>query len=141
MIYVFNEYFKACSNIFITNIEEETSVFPSPLSLNISTDNDNSENSNKQTILEIKVNSYLDSFLPLNKNFSFFVYLLNQEYIIKTIYIGNLIKESVNQEIGGYKGRYRFTTDSVAMNIGLNNVYDKYVKVREQCIKEEIITR
>jgi hypothetical protein len=136
MIYIFNEYYKACSNIFITTIEEYRYTYPSPLNLVISMD---TEENKQQSYLEIKVTSYSDSFLTLDKNFSFYVFLLNHEYIIKTLYIGNLTKDTVNQEVGGYKGKYRFTTDTVAMNIGLTDIYDKYVKVKEQTIKEEII--
>jgi hypothetical protein len=137
MITVFSKRYKAVSNLFVTNIEGENLVFPSPISIRAIIED---EQKNLANELEIKVKSYEDSMLILNGNFSLFFYLLTYTFNIECFYVANLTKDSTNQDVDGFRGLYKFVNTDVSMNIGTDEIYDKYIRVRKPLIELEEIT-
>lgn len=136
MIDIFRKRYKACSNLFVNTLENENLVFPSPISLCAIIEDEQKSLVNE---LELKVTSYEDSPLTLNVSFSLFFYLLTFDYKMESFYVDNLTKASSNQEMDGYKGLYRFVNTDVAMNIGLDEIYARYMKIKNTEIELEEI--
>lgn len=137
MLNIFNKKYKACSNLFVTTLEGAEYTFPAPLEVHAMIEDENKNLINK---VDFKVSSYLDSILTLDINFSIFAYLLTHDYRLDCVYIADVIKESVSPDSDGYKGTFRFLNENVSMNIGMEEIYDRYVKVRDQHLDLETVT-
>lgn len=134
MIDIFNKKYKAISNIFVKTIEDDDFVFPSPISVYAIIEDEQKNLINK---IDFKFSSYQDSILTLDVYFSIFAYLLTFDYKIEILHIANLTKESVQQDMHGYKGTYKYLNEDVSMNIGLDEIYDLYRKVKKDIIVYE----
>lgn len=138
MLNIFNKKYKAISNLFIETAEGDKFTFPAPISLLINIETNETETKN---VFEIKVNSVEDSILSLSSSyFSISFFLLTYEYTIDILYIDNiLLMSDVQSDMHGYKGTYQFVTNSVSMNIGEDEIYDKYSKLKSDMIEYEVV--
>lgn len=127
MIEVFDKKYKAISNLYVTNYDSKTYIYPSPFYVHATIEN---ETRNLKNRLEVKVDTYNASILTLDYYFDLFFYLFSFEYKIDTILIRNCIKEDTNQDINGYKGSFRFLNNDILLNLGNTELYDKYNKIQ-----------
>lgn len=125
MLILFDKKYKACSNLFVHTVEDEKFVYPAPLSIYASIEDEQRQLKNQ---IRFKFNSYYDSILTLDFHFSVFMYLLTYEYRMETILIEGLQKEELVSESNGYGGIYNFMNTSVLLNIGEQEIYDDYKK-------------
>lgn len=125
MIEIFGKKYRAASNIFVETIEDSDLVYPSPLSLCATIEDEQKHLKNE---LKFKFSSYYDSILVLDFQFSIFMYLLSYDYRIETLYIDKIEKKEVNNEMGGYGGTYSFDNMDVLINFGEDEIYDRYKK-------------
>ncbi|MGL5923681.1 hypothetical protein [Chroococcidiopsis sp.] len=137
MIDIFSKRYLAVSNAFVTTIEGDVFVYPAPLSVHGTIED---ESKSTKSRFEFHVSSYTDSFLALNSPHSIFLYLLSMEYTIDTLYIQYLRKEEVRQEVGGYKGIYDYVNQDVAMNMSIEEVSDAMIALRRELNPIEIVT-
>jgi len=126
-IEIFEKKYKAVSNLFTRDIESNDYVFPAPLSIYGTIEN---ETKNTKNILEFKFNSYYDSILIIDNYFQLFFYLLDFEYKLGTVLVENIIKTESNTDMYGYKGKYSFMEGNILLNIGTEEIYDDYCKIK-----------
>lgn len=129
MIELFNRKYKAVSNLFVRTIEEDNFVYPAPLSVYGTLEN-NDKNLNNE--IEFRFSSYYDSILTLDYNFCLTLFLLTPYYIIEVISIEDIIKKEDSLDTYGYKGKFSFQDGSLTMNILETDIYDLYKKREKQ---------
>lgn len=128
MLQVFDKRYKAVSNLFINTYEGFEYIFPSPLSIEATIDNEIEKT--KSEIIFIFSNFY-DSPLVLDYYFNCFMYLLKYDYKIDTLYIRDLIHKQDNSETNGHKVIYGFLTENLTLNLGETEIYDKFKKLEK----------
>ena len=122
---IFNKRYKACSNLFVKTIENKDYIFPSPLHIYATIED---ENKNTRNLIEFKFDSFYDSILILNGYFDIFLCLLDFEYKITTLYIESIINTSTSSEGYGYKGSYLFSNENLVLNITEKDFYNDFTK-------------
>lgn len=136
MLLIFGKKYKAISNLFVETIEGESFVFPAPLAIHAEIlDGEESF----KTKFEIKNPNVQDSIFSLGATYlSLLFYGLNHEYKIDVVYIENMILDSdISSDMFGYKGNYSFISDNISMNIGTDEIFDKYKKLKDSMIEYE----
>lgn len=125
-INIFDKKYKACSNIFTETVEQNNYIFPYPTYIYATIEN---ESKNTRNLIEFKFSSFYDSILILDGYFDIFFYLLDFDYKITTLHIKNILLESSNQDMYGYKGSYLFSNGNLILNVTEDNYYDDYCKI------------
>jgi hypothetical protein len=131
MITVFNKRYKSISNLFIETYEGYEYTFPSPISLNADVAD---EKENRSHEFEFLFSNYYDSLLILDYYFDCFFYLLGYDYKIDTLFVKNLLHKSDNQEMNGHRAIYSFMPDDLTLNLGDDEVYDRYKKFEKTAV-------
>lgn len=131
MIKLFDERYLAISNLVVKTYDGQSYVFPSPLTVYATIEN---ENKNTKNEITFKFQSFSESPLILEYTFSCFFYLLTPYYKINTMYFGVLQKENVQQEHTGYKATYSFNNESLVANIGNTEIYDEFKKISKTTV-------
>lgn len=134
MLDIFDKKYKACSNLFIEDIEENEYTYPFPLDVCGTIENESKETHNEITF---KFNSYYDSILVIKSYFKLFFVALDFEYNITSFYFKRVIQKSTSSEMSGYKGTYIFSNDDLILNIASNldnNIYNDYTKTKQKAI-------
>lgn len=136
MLNIFGVKYKAISNLFVDTVEGESFTFPAPIALYAAIEETDTSSKN---IFDIKVNSVQDSILSLSSSYlSLFFYALSFEYKVNVFYLDNLILSSdIQSDMYGYKGTYQFVNTNIAMNIGLDEVFDQYKKIKDSMLEYE----
>lgn len=129
MIEVFNTKYKAVSNIYVHTIEDEKYTYPAPLYVYATIED---EQKNLKNQVKFRFSSYYDSILTIDFHFSAFMYLLTYDYHIVTLYIEGLEKEEITSEVSGHGGVYNFMNTNVLLNLGEDELYDRYKKTTVQ---------
>lgn len=122
MLEVLNKRYKAISNLFVHTLEDEHHVYPAPISVYVSIEDENKDIKNT---VKLGFTSFHDSVLPITY-FSLFFYLLSYEYKIETFYVEGLEKVETSTDLHGYTGTYKFVEGSILLNLGEEELYDKY---------------
>jgi hypothetical protein len=125
MIEVFESKYRAVSPVYVNTIEGYEWVYPSPLSLCVTIEDEQRQTKNEATFT---FSNYYDSILVINFQFSIFMYLLSFDYHIDTLCIEGLEKKEDRNEANGYGGVYSFMNTLVLLNKGEEEVYDDYLK-------------
>lgn len=129
MIKLFDRPYLAVSNLIVQTYEGLSYVFPSPLSVEATIEN---EDKNIKNQLIFRFSNYNESLLVLPYTFSLFMYLLTPLYTIDTMYFRVLKKITSAPEVNGYKGIYEFSnfnTDDLIINEGTEEIYDCFNKI------------
>lgn len=129
MIKLFNKTYKAISNLYITTIEEEEFVYPFPLSVMATMEN---ESENTKNEIEFRFSSYFDSILTLDYSFHLTCFLFTPLYVIEVMSVKDLIKTEDMMDTYGYKGKFSFQDGSLGMNILQTDIYDRYKKFEKE---------
>jgi hypothetical protein len=125
MLRLFNKNYKAISNLMVTTIEEETFVYPYPLSA-IGTTYNEAENTQNQ--IEFRFSSYFDSILTLDYNFNLTFFLFTPLYRMEIMTVESILKSEDMADSYGYKGIFKFQDGALRMNMMSTDIYDKYKK-------------
>lgn len=133
MLELFDKRYKAISNVFVETYTGEKYIFPAPIYIYGTIEN---ETKNLKNRLEIRYDSFWDSLFILDYHFSFFAYLLTFEYRLETILIQNLIKKECSSDAYGYKGSFQFLNEDVILNISDDEVYDQYKQIYETVLND-----
>ena len=128
-IKLFDKKYLACSNLFITTHENEDYVLPYPLHIHATIE---SEAKNTQNRIEFKFSSFYDSILIFTGYIDLFLYLLDFEYKVTTLYIGQLNMEESSQDMYGYKATYSFFNSDLILNLTERDYYDDYSKIKRE---------
>lgn len=129
MIDIFGKKYKAISNLFIHTVEDEHHVFPAPLSMLATLDNNDKNTTNQ---LELRFSSYFDSVLPLDFSFRFTCFLLTPYYSIEVLSIEDLVKKEDIIDTYGYKATFGFQDGAISMNLMGTDIYDKFKKFEKE---------
>jgi hypothetical protein len=133
MLRLFNKEYKSISNLFVRTIEEEDFVYPFPLSLEATMEN---ESQNTKNEIEIRFGSYFDSILTLDYRFQLTFFLLTPYYNIEVVSFSELVKLEDMLDTYGYKGKFGFQDGDISMNLLDTDIYPGYKKF-EKTLREK----
>lgn len=138
MLNIFGKKYKAISNLFIETVEGDKLTFPAPISLHINIENNETESKN---VFDIKVSSIEDSILSLSSAyFSLCFYLLSFEYKIDIVFMDMVMLSSdITSDTTGYKASYQFLSNNVSMNLGQDEIFNKYKQLKEDMLEYEVV--
>ena len=129
-INIFNKNYKAVSNLYVRDIEENDLVYPAPIGMCVKIKEDDKD-VNK---LYLYVTSYLDSPLTLDYYIHLFFYVLGEDFTLNTFLFKQIVLQETTPEVQGHKGTYSFEPNQVVSNVSyldnevIHKLYQKHEK-------------
>jgi hypothetical protein len=134
MLNIFDKSYKACSNLIIEDIEGNKYIYPSPLEIHATIEN---ESKNTKNEISFKFTSYYDSIIVIKSYFKLFFITLDFEFGLTSFYFKSIIQKENSNDMSGHKVMYIFNNDDLILNIANNldnNIYNEYTKIKQKTI-------